>query len=355
MSTIAPKRRATWHNAYDAQMALWRWYRTGPGDRWLHRSFEINSEQLPKHTRELELTLYRIEELKILNANPVFVSADMCDLVEFAALSFQPEPLYPTDLLDAHGFMYFERGFDVLDRFDTPLTIKAISWTPLLGAGEDESKREGAQKLLDELGSDPRDSSAMLSWLALRAEDQGIDPDGDSFIDGLGITIYSETKDDTRELLPQYNMPDLVPMHLTPWWFGMSFDGNEVDLHGEPTGAGWWWRIAQTTLRLMQQTIATRYKERPDRATRRDGARRGFEERDVVVVRLRRERDPRTPDDGPHSDANYSHRFIVNGHWRNQWYPASAMHRQIWISPYVKGDESLPLVVRPKRVYTWDR
>jgi hypothetical protein len=54
----------------------------------------------------------------------------------------------------------------------------------------------------------------------------------------------------------------------------------------------------------------------------------------------------------PESEANYSHRFIVSGHWRNQWYASGQVHRQIWISPYVKGPEDQPLVVRPRRVFS---
>jgi len=41
--------------------------------------------------------------------------------------------------------------------------------------------------------------------------------------------------------------------------------------------------------------------------------------------------------------------------WRNQWYPSLSQHRQKWISPYVKGPEDKPLVVRPRRVYQWTR
>jgi len=41
--------------------------------------------------------------------------------------------------------------------------------------------------------------------------------------------------------------------------------------------------------------------------------------------------------------------------WHDQWYPSEQIHRQIWISPYVKGPEDKPLIVRPRRVYQWER
>lgn len=43
---------------------------------------------------------------------------------------------------------------------------------------------------------------------------------------------------------------------------------------------------------------------------------------------------------------DYTHRWIVNGHWRNQWLPSRKTHRAQWIAPYVKGPEDKPLVVR---------
>jgi hypothetical protein len=73
-----------------------------------------------------------------------------------------------------------------------------------------------------------------------------------------------------------------------------------------------------------------------------------------VIVRLRREAGDEPPGE-ENGEANYSHRFIVSGHWRNQWYPSEKLHRQIWISPYVKGPEDKPLIVRPRRVFQWQR
>jgi hypothetical protein len=132
----------------------------------------------------------------------------------------------------------------------------------------------------------------------------------------------------------------------------MTFDGNEVDETGKPTGAEWWWRIVQACLRLMQQRIAHRANERPGRPARREALRHGFIDHDVIVIRLRKERGEHQESGGA---ANYSHRFIVDGHWRNQWYPSGQVHRQIWISPYVKGPDELPLVIAPNRAYTWTR
>jgi hypothetical protein len=46
-------------------------------------------------------------------------------------------------------------------------------------------------------------------------------------------------------------------------------------------------------------------------------------------------------------DVNWSHRWIVSGHWRNQAYgPGHSLRRARYIHPFVKGPEDRPLVVK---------
>lgn len=353
MSVAVPQRRATWHEAYDTQMSLWRWVRTDGGQRWLRASYEMAverdlsayGEEVERSNREMIAKLYGAEENKLLSADPIFVSAEMCQVIDAARGTFEPEALYPMDIISTHGFVYFEEPFAARDRLDNEMFIAGFSWAPMLGNRADIETM--------------RASGDALAWLQAR-DYSHIDllptdrpaPD-DVNMDGLAVTIYTTTTDETRRLRSGETLPAVLPMHCTPWWFGMSFGGNNVDIHGQPTAAQWWWKIAQTTLRLMQQRIAVHHAMRPDRASRREAKRRGFDDREVVVVRLRRERTGEN--EGVGANANYSHRFIVSGHWRNQWYPSGAVHRQLWISPYVKGPDELPLIVRPRRVYTWDR
>jgi hypothetical protein len=103
----------------------------------------------------------------------------------------------------------------------------------------------------------------------------------------------------------------------------------------------------------MQQRVAVQHHERPERHQRREAKRYHFPERDILVIRLRREATEVSEPSG--EPGNWTHRWIVSGHWRNQWYPASEVHRQIWVSPFVKGPESLPLVVKPRKAMVWNR
>lgn len=61
--------------------------------------------------------------------------------------------------------------------------------------------------------------------------------------------------------------------------------------------------------------------------------------------------DLRNPGDGSgrtvEARRDWSHRWLVSGHWRNQWYPSEGVHRPIWIDAFVKGPSDAPLLVRP--------
>lgn len=97
-------------------------------------------------------------------------------------------------------------------------------------------------------------------------------------------------------------------------------------------------------------------EERPPRAVARREQRAGHKgaPSTVKVVYLRR---PSNPDEGGSAEhaGNYSHRWVVNSHWRNQPYgPGNSKRKLILIGPYVKGPEDKPLVVR-ETVKAWVR
>ena len=43
---------------------------------------------------------------------------------------------------------------------------------------------------------------------------------------------------------------------------------------------------------------------------------------------------------------DWSHRWMVRGFWRNQYYPSEDVHRQIYINDYIKGPQDKPLVLK---------
>jgi len=54
-----------------------------------------------------------------------------------------------------------------------------------------------------------------------------------------------------------------------------------------------------------------------------------------------------------HADVKYRNRWVVSGHWRNQWYPKTKTHKPKWITPYVKGPEGAPLLTQKETVHAW--
>lgn len=46
-------------------------------------------------------------------------------------------------------------------------------------------------------------------------------------------------------------------------------------------------------------------------------------------------------------EREYSHRWVVRPHWRNQWYPSEGIHRPVFIEEYIKGPDDKPLLIRP--------
>jgi hypothetical protein len=55
--------------------------------------------------------------------------------------------------------------------------------------------------------------------------------------------------------------------------------------------------------------------------------------------------------DATPSPVDWSHRWVVSGHWRHQYLPSCGTHRQQWIASHVKGPDDKPLVVRDEVTY----
>ena len=104
-------------------------------------------------------------------------------------------------------------------------------------------------------------------------------------------------------------------------------------------------RILSTFWALASQRITVETRERPyTRQAMRQAQRRGEVLPEVRVIRLREPATRSRGDAG--SDVEWSHRWIVGKHWRNQWYPASGQHRPKLIEAYQKGPADKPLKVR---------
>lgn len=103
---------------------------------------------------------------------------------------------------------------------------------------------------------------------------------------------------------------------------------------------------------LMAQEVASVRKVQPRRSELRALRRKSLDLNRVRIVSLRHRKHESV---GEHGEGReYTHRWLVRGHWRKQWYPSEQRHIPIWINAHVKGPEGAPLMSR-EIVNVWSR
>lgn len=104
---------------------------------------------------------------------------------------------------------------------------------------------------------------------------------------------------------------------------------------------------------LLDDRIAVATPTHPDRAARRRFERDQHQPAPTELIEITLRRPTNTEaNDTTTNHIDWTHRWIVDGHWRNQYLPSTRSHRPTWIAPYVKGKG--PLVVKDK-IYKWTR
>lgn len=305
---------ARWEEALDAQIDVYKMATSQMGRAQIesfasrvkqdHSSWDgvdsLFSGQLPERLATM-----------IFNADPIYIDPDMGKLWAAAWPSFEPEPLAETDLVTPSGCVLLPYPLDLTDRHGKNTSTRLILWTPAV--------------------------------MALEREDGKRKP-------GIVMALFHGTGDTDDFSVPgERSVGSYVVQHVMAWPFGEDLRPYEDFEAGiTPTQV---LKPLQCLWRLMSQTIAVRSQERPSRTFRKRAA-IAFkdDERRVTVVRLRRTYDDR-PVDHEVGGVEWSHRWIVGGHWRNHWYPSVQMHRQIWISPFVKGPPDKELIINKARVF----
>jgi hypothetical protein len=361
---------ARWEEALDAKLDLYTLVSSGRADRYLKGW--VQAEQATGHLPTHDSWHDMADRLSTtaFNADPVWVDPDLQTVWEAAVPSFQPEALHAQDLITDCGFVYLPRPHTTRDLHGRTASFRAFGW---------------ATTMLDWRSGEDADEPWEANFPGVLVFVFHALGDVDHYDTGTSMGRYND--DGTTMELAYANAGlrrgDLILDFVYPWPFGARIDEDgirrlplkhrpggardmyEVDpfgLHGvtgaaEATGerspdAESIEQHVQCLWRLMQQTITTHTQFRATRPVRRRYERAKVDERAITVIQLRR---PNTPAAGEHRDVEWSHRWLVAGHWRNQWYPTLKLHRQIWISPYVKGPEDAPLQVRKERVFALTR
>ncbi|MFV2172271.1 hypothetical protein ACFHW2_12200 [Actinomadura sp. LOL_016] len=280
---------------------------------------------------EQSLILVAEERKRLANAALYWVSPHMTALTQAAAPGMPPFRPTPADMPAPYGFMYFASPFATAD--EVPVADTAV-----FADGSVHTLEGGTYQV------------CAVSWGPW--DYQGAWPRG-----GTWFTFYTalDISDDDPDAAVLRRLPPLrldnecvIAAHCT----GVEEWPDRVQRTG---GTAPWTHLALTAIRLMATSRTTTATEHtPIRAVRRRAARADVAHPDQPVNLLdvtARPRTERTPSD-EHPGRNYRVRWVVEGHWRNQWYPASETHRPRYIDAYVKGPEGAPLQVK-ETVHLW--
>lgn len=166
----------------------------------------------------------------------------------------------------------------------------------------------------------------------------GITPDKDMFIT-------------THEIRPERTITTMradikvlpIPPQIHPTFgaIGETYDQTLFDL-----------KVVIAFNLLLAQQVTESEEILPSRQIRRQAERQGRPINPVTLVQLP-SRHSHHPNGASNEAPNWTHRWIVSGHWRRQWYGIEQVHRPKWIAPYIKGPDDQPLVVKEKR-YIFD-
>jgi hypothetical protein len=244
----------------------------------------------------------------LLLATPYWVSQPMCELVEAAGPTMPDEPLKSTDLPARTGFVVFESPLVVVRQDSDPRAYVAVCWHVTSGYNLNDP-------------ATPDTSGIGTWWYERIGHEHWWAEDGTPWPFGARASEW-------------FNAPPHV--------------GEIVDAPLRRLLKAFW------TLSSQRIAVQTQVRDLP-RHIRRQFDRVKLDSREVSLVTLRRAGAPsHGPEDDEYNPIDWTHRWIVSGHWRNQWLPSVNDHRLQWISPYVKGPEDRPLVVK-QRLYRWTR
>jgi hypothetical protein len=328
-------------------------------------------------------------------ADPVWVSRDVFDMCDEARHSFQPEPMQPYDLFTPCGFALLPKPIMLKDVHGKRTHFRAFAWSVIWDAEQRPDDRYFSASSLGQRENRSPESASGL-WITMfshRDDDNEINSDYYANIPNLAHKV-NQTKQQLRDLgaeevgsdididpdeypsfyaaMKRVPFMSLAPLHVGTWPFGKSIDDlmfnpsqEEIVEQAafriadarEPDGgvgnvrqdllrelAGEWWTSLQVIWRLAQQVITT--PVRAARPARREAARFGSRYADnITVIKLRRDSCDIVGEPDWEGEGRLKHRFVVRGHWRNQWYPSIKTHRQIWINPFIKGPEDGELVL----------
>jgi hypothetical protein len=290
-----------------------------------------------------------------------YVSDEMTDLAGHAATTLTDYRLHPEDLPAQVGIMVYAHPPVPGTATSSHDGLTVVSWGPGRGglwvhtwAPLSAEWANGAARIGRVLATLPHEQ--VLARAIRGSQHPLLDPErnppttdeaADSFAAGLLPNLRRASIPPSFSPAHGYEWRGLTPMEFTemqgwPGYVASNGEGMDADakIAQQRTILATWLMMGQTLVRSEQLTA-------PRAARRRIAREDPHLDSTVRYIDLRRARtEPadHTADESQASTREYRHRWIVRGHWRNQFYPSRNDHRPIWIDPHLAGPEDKPLL-----------
>lgn len=252
---------------------------------------------------------------QLASAHAYFVTKDMSLLVQHAADGLDDEDLFDPSLAPTGtGFVRFERPLDIVDIRGWHMKANWMTWGPAPGGSlisiwnDTRDPDDVIASLKDEFGLKVR--QVMGNWSII----------GGTYAKS-GAVVGAPRTEISEEEGAKYLGEGVEPLPFT-----------NVE------------RLAQALwLLLGQEIVSSREEQARPKETHR--ARKLRLDTRVTVIELRRLKG--VSREQGESMVEWSHRWVVRGHWRWQACGVGrAERKRIWVAPFVKGPEDKPLVAR---------
>lgn len=292
------RRTRDFDQAVNAKVALVRWLSRKVNQDWLD---QFTTHFMTKADHQDIHGWGGHHYLAIKAASVYFVTGSMSDLVLAASRTMPKEPFMSSDPIEETGFVYFDHPLALPEK-QPP--VRAFAWSPI--------------------GSTPK-------WTGVEVS---------AYSDKTSFPDYVPPEHPNRDRKMKTFMesqPSLVFNRPFSFSYGQLIEGPAFDPMRSFMKA--FWTIAQ-------QRIAHATSGHLSRSTVRQLEHLDVPANPVKIVTLRRQINVTPDDDHLSEPVDWSHRWLVSGHWRNQWLPSVGAHRLQWIDEYVKGPEDKPLVVK---------
>ena len=321
-------RQEGWHLALEHQLEALKWTMEYPDylpdfyDSFFQRQDEPEKAELPEWAAE-EAPKYSILTRQMLyRGDTIYITRDMEHLLLQAAHDLPDDVTCDVrQVLTPIGFLYLADSIEGQDTNEELITFRALGWSvePVM-----DRDNPGHTKLC-----------VHTFW----------------FSDDQMNLNHEKFRNASRR--NNVWIPNLLLAHYYPIYDAERLTPEDMlgDARAELTKACvklfWAFQL------LSQQKIVSTQRMNPPRSTRRrHGApKEGW--RYISLITLRRKSAKKDGDEEKKID--WTHRWVVEGHWRKQWYPKLGIHQWKYIHEYVKGPEDKPLWVRERRVFNFRR